>query len=129
MKTPTISVIIPVYNAASFVGRCIKSVLSQTYCDWQMILVDDGSKDNSLEICQIYAASDSRLQIIHQENAGAGAARNAGLAKAIGKYIVFIDSDDYVDKEYFSLLANHDEDVVFIDVEAIDENCKVVRKE
>ena len=129
MKTPTISVIIPVYNAASFVGRCIKSVLSQTYCDWQMILVDDGSKDNSLEICQKYAASDSRLQIIHQENAGAGAARNAGLAKAVGKYIVFIDSDDYVDKEYFSLLANHDEDVVFIDVEAIDENCKVVRKE
>lgn len=129
MKTPTISVIIPVYNAASFVGRCITSVLSQTYCDWQMVLVDDGSKDNSLEICQRYAASDGRIQIIHQENAGAGAARNAGLAKAIGKYIVFIDSDDYVDEEYFSLLAMHNEDVVFIDVEAVDENCKVVRKE
>lgn len=124
-----ISVIVPVYNAEKFVEKCIESVQAQTYMDWQMILVDDGSKDNSLEVCQGYAKKDNRISVIHQENAGAGAARNTGLAKATGDYVVFIDSDDYVDKDYFALLAKHNEDVVFIDVQAVDENGKVVRDE
>ena len=124
-----ISVIVPVYNAEKFVEKCIESVQTQTYMDWQMILVDDGSKDNSLEVCQGYAKKDNRISVIHQENAGAGAARNTGLAKATGDYVVFIDSDDYVDKDYFALLAKHNEDVVFIDVQAVDENGKVVRDE
>lgn len=126
---PTISVIVPVYNAEKFVGKCIESVQTQTYTDWQMILVDDGSKDNSLEVCQGYAKKDNRISVIHQENAGAGTARNTGLAKATGDYVVFIDSDDYVDKDYFALLAKHNEDVVFVDVQAVDENGKVVRDE
>lgn len=125
----TISVIIPVYNAENYVSRCIESVQAQTYNDWQMILVDDGSKDKSLEICQMYAAHDGRILVIHQENAGAGAARNKGLSKASGDYIVFIDSDDYIGKDYFELLSKHDEDVVFIDVEAINEKGKVVSRE
>lgn len=124
-----ITVIIPIYNAEKYIRRCIKSVQCQSYPHWQMILVDDGSKDNSLEICQQYASMDDRIQVIHQENAGAGAARNTGLAKAVGEYIVFIDSDDYIDKDYFKLLSVHLEDVVFIDVEAIDEDGNVVRKE
>lgn len=126
---PTISVIVPVYNAERFVVKCIESVQAQTYTNWQMILVDDGSKDKSLEVCQKYANLDNRISVIHQENAGAGAARNTGLAKAVGEYVVFIDSDDYVDKDYFTLLAKHDEDVVFIDVQAVGEDGKVVRNE
>lgn len=126
---PKISVIIPVYNAEKFVGKCIESVQAQSYIDWQMILVDDGSKDKSQEVCQRYADNDNRICVIHQENAGAGAARNTGLAKAVGDYVMFIDSDDYVDKDYFALLAKHDEDVVFIDVQAVGEDGKVVRDE
>ena len=91
-----ISVIIPVYNAENYVSRCIESVLAQTYNDWQMILVDDGSKDKSLEICQKYADADNRISVMHQENAGPGIARNAGIAEASGSYVVFIDSDDYI---------------------------------
>ena len=124
-----ISVIIPVYNAESYIGRCIESVQVQTFGDWQMILVDDGSNDNSLAICQKYAEIDDRIQVMHQENAGAGAARNTGLTKALGEYIVFIDSDDYVAEYYFELLSNHTEDVVFINVEAVDGNGSIVRKE
>lgn len=125
----SISVIVPVYNAEKYVGKCIESVQAQTYTSWQMILVDDGSIDKSFEVCQRYADSDTRISVIHQENAGAGAARNTGLAKAKGDYVVFIDSDDYVDKDYFALLAKHNEDVVFIDAQAIDENGRVVRRE
>ena len=102
---PSISVIIPVYNAEKYVSRCIASVQAQTYSHWQMILVDDGSKDKSLEICQKYAGADNRIHVIHQENAGPGIARNVGLEYAKGKYVVFIDSDDYIEKDYFQLLS------------------------
>lgn len=126
---PTISVIIPVYNAENYVGRCIESLKTQTYSDWQMILVDDGSKDKSLEICQGYAGADNRIRVIHQENAGPGIARNVGLEYAKGKYVVFIDSDDYIEKEYFQLLSAHDEDVVYIDVRNVDEDGRVLKEE
>lgn len=126
---PRISVIIPVYNSERYVGKCIESVQAQTYTDWQMILVDDGSKDKSLEVCQRYADQDNRISVIHQENAGPGIARNTGIAKAIGNYVVFIDSDDYIEKEYFSLLSKHDEDVVFINVQNVDESGRVVRRD
>ena len=126
---PTISVIVPVYNAEKYVGRCIESVQAQTYSDWQMILVDDGSKDKSLEICQGYAGTDNRIRVIHQENAGPGIARNVGFEYAKGKYVVFIDSDDYIEKEYFQLLSQHDEDVVYIDVRNVDEDGRMLKEE
>lgn len=126
---PAVSVIIPIYNSESFLNRCIESVLFQSYSNWQMILVDDGSKDSSYEICKQYAKIDNRILAIHQENAGAGVARNTGLSLAIGKYIVFLDSDDYIDKDYFLMLSRHDQDVVFVDVQAVDEDGKVLRKE
>lgn len=126
---PTISVIIPVYNAEKYVSRCISSVKAQTFSDWQMILVDDGSKDKSLEICQKYAGADNRIHVIHQENVGPGIARNVGLDYAKGKYVVFIDSDDYIEKEYFQLLSEHDEDVVYIDVRNVDEDGCVLKEE
>lgn len=124
-----ISVIIPVYNAENYVGRCIESVQAQTYNDWQMILVDDGSKDKSLEICQRYAGTDRRIHVIHQENSGPGVARNAGIAEASGKYVVFIDSDDYIEKDYLQLLSEHDEEVVFINVRDVDEDGCVLKED
>ncbi len=126
---PKISVIIPIYNAEDYVSRCIESVQAQTYNNWQMILVDDGSKDKSLEICQKYADADDRISVIHQENAGPGIARNTGIAKASGNYVVFIDSDDYIEKDYFQLLSKHDEDVVFINVRDVDEDGRVLKED
>ena len=129
MQHQIISVIIPVYNSANYISRCVESVLDQTYCNWQMILVDDGSKDKSLEICQKYANEDNRINVIHQENAGPGIARNAGIAKASGNYVVFIDSDDYIEKDYFQLLSKHDEDVVFINVRDVDDDGRVLKED
>ncbi len=123
----TISVIIPVYNAENYISRCIESVQHQTHDDWQMILIDDGSTDKSLEICQKYANTDKRIRVIHQENKGPGIARNTGIDAAEGDYIVFIDSDDYIEKDYFKLLARHDEDVVFINLQNVDENGNVLK--
>ena len=111
-----ISVIVPVYNAEKYISRCVDSVLKQTYSDWELLLVDDGSKDASLAILNDYAQKDRRIRTFHQENAGAGAARNVGLDNAIGDYIVFIDSDDFVEFDFFSLIIEKNTDVVFLDV-------------
>jgi len=111
-----ISAIVPVYNSEPYIDRCIKSILSQTHYDWEVIIVDDGSTDNSLEITMNYAHSEERIKVFHQDNLGAGMARNLGLDKVDGDYTVFIDSDDYVEPNYFELLSHHFEDIVFIDV-------------
>lgn len=89
-----LSVIIPVYNAEQYLRACLDSVLSQTFIDWELILVDDGSDDNSGLICDEYASKDSRIKVIHKSNGGAAAARNAALDIAGGSYITFLDSDD-----------------------------------
>lgn len=124
-----ISIIVPVFNSAPFLERCISSILAQRYSGWEAIFIDDGSTDNSLSILLEYAHTDERIKVIHQENAGAGMARNAGIDVAIGKYLVFVDSDDYISPDYLSLLATHNEDVVFIDVEAVNEGGKCISKE
>lgn len=124
-----ISVIVPVYNAANYIAKCIQSVQNQTFSSWELILIDDGSQDNSLDIIRRFAIEDDRIKVIHQENSGAGMARNNGIENAIGDYIVFLDSDDYISEKYLSLLSSHNEDVVFIDVEAVDEGGNVVRRE
>lgn len=92
----TVSVIIPVYRAEDFLHRCVDSILDQTFRDFELILVDDGSPDNSGAICDAYAAQDRRIRVIHQENRGASAARNKGLDQAEGEYVVFCDCDDLV---------------------------------
>ena len=92
----TVSVIIPVYKAEKFINRCVDSILCQSFEDFELILVDDGSPDNCGAICDEYAIKDSRVRVIHQENRGASAARNKGLDEAKGKYVVFCDSDDLV---------------------------------
>ena len=92
-----ISIIVPVYKAEKYLNRCIDSLLAQTYTDFELILVDDGSPDKSGKICDDYAAKDSRIKVIHKENAGVSAARNSGLDASGGKYIMFCDSDDFVE--------------------------------
>ena len=94
--TPTFSLIIPVYNVEAYLKQCIDSVLEQEYTDYECILVDDGSTDNSPKICDEYANHDSRFKVIHKENGGLSDARNHGLKSSEGSYIFFIDSDDYL---------------------------------
>ena len=99
-----ISVIIPIYNSEKYLSKCISSVLEQTYKDLELILVDDGSTDNSLNICNDFAERDSRIVVVHQKNAGVSAARNNGLKNAKGDFITFVDSDDYVENDWLELL-------------------------
>lgn len=93
---PHISVIIPVYNAEATLKKCVDSVLMQPFADFEVILVDDGSKDGSLQICEEYARRDSRVTVIHKENGGVSSARNRGLEIAKGTWVTFVDSDDYL---------------------------------
>lgn len=99
-----ISVIVPVYNAEQYLDRCVQSIVSQTFSDLEIILIDDGSKDNSGTLCDMWAKKDSRIHVIHQKNAGAGAARNRGLSIATGEYIGFVDSDDWIDLCMYAVL-------------------------
>ena len=106
MEKPLISIIIPVYKVEKYLEKCIKSVLSQTYKNLQIILVDDGSPDNCGNICDDYARVDNRIEVIHKANGGLSDARNVGLKAARGEYIGFVDSDDYVSNEMFENLYN-----------------------
>lgn len=101
-----ISVIVPVYNTESYLRRCVDSILAQTFTDFELILVDDGSPDDCPAICDAYAEKDRRVCVIHQDNQGAAAARNTGLDAASGKYITFCDSDDYVSPKWLEHLLN-----------------------
>lgn len=101
---PLISVIIPVYNAEKYLERCVKSVLGQTYSNLEILLVDDGSPDNCGRMCDEFAAIDSRIRVIHKENGGVASARNAALDAMTGKYVTFVDSDDYVTDDYVEYL-------------------------
>lgn len=104
---PTISVIVPVYKVEPYIHRCVDSILNQTYSDFELLLVDDGSPDNCGAICDEYAEKDSRIRVIHQENGGLSAARNAGLdwvfANSDSQWIAFIDSDDWVHRDYLRI--------------------------
>lgn len=100
-----ISVIVPIYNCEDFLSACLDSILSQTYSDLQVILVDDGSTDKSAEICDQYAMQDARVCVFHQENKGVSSARNLGLHAAIGELVSFVDSDDTLEPDMFELLV------------------------
>ena len=100
-----ISVIVPVYNVAAYLGECIDSILAQTYRELEIILVDDGSTDGSGEICDEYAARDDRVRVIHQENRGVSAARNNGFEAAHGAFIGFVDADDWIDPNMYKALV------------------------
>lgn len=103
-QLPLLSVIVPVYRVEAYLDTCVSSILSQTYENLEVILVDDGSPDNSGHLCDRWAEKDSRVRVIHQKNAGGGAARNAGLDAAQGQLIAFVDSDDYLALDMFAFL-------------------------
>ena len=114
---PFFSVIVPVYNAEQTLERCVESVLAQTFSDWELVLVDDGSLDNSGAMCDAYALGSSRVIVHHQENSGVSIARNSGIEKATGLYILFADSDDYCDEKafehyYYAIQRNHADIVI-----------------
>lgn len=114
-----VSVLIPVYNAANYLPRCLDSIIAQTYADWEVIAVDDGSRDDSYQILCKYAEKDARIRAFTKENEGPGLTRNYALDQAQGDYIVFVDSDDYIEPDYFEKVAQRvqeeNADVVFID--------------
>lgn len=116
---PLLSVIIPIYNVEKYLRRCIDSVIKQTYNNLEIILVDDGSPDNSGSICDEYARKDQRIKVIHQENAGLSGARNSGISVANGDFITFVDSDDWIDKDMYSQMLqyqrNNDLDIICAD--------------
>ena len=93
------SIIVPVYNVEKYLRECIDSILCQTFTDFELILVDDGSKDESGKICDEYAEKDNRIKVIHKENGGQSTARNCGVKESSGKYIVFLDSDDFISED------------------------------
>lgn len=99
-----ISIIVPIYNVEKYLRRCIDSILVQTYTDFELILVDDGSPDGCPAICDEYAQTDGRIRVIHRENGGLSAARNSGLDTTKGEYVTFVDSDDWVHPEYLEYL-------------------------
>lgn len=124
-----ISVIIPVYNVESYLKRCLDSIVEQSYKNIEIILVDDGSKDGSGQICDEYALMDSRIKVIHKENAGAGLARNDAIAASTGDYFAFADADDYFDTTAFEKLINKisetDADLVLYGARFIDYNNRI----
>lgn len=127
-----ISVIIPVYNVETYLPQCIESVLSQTFTDFELILVDDGSKDSSLSVCLDFAEKDSRVKVIHQDNSGVSTARNKGLAAASGTWVTFLDSDDWVEEDFlenFRISHYADTDVICQGLKYIDHASGSVKRE
>ena len=102
-----LSIIIPVYNAEKYLRRCIESIIAQTYGDWEMILVNDGSKDGSLAICQEYAAKDKRIKVIDKSNGGPSSARNKGLENAQGEFVYFMDADDWIETKFLEIFVRN----------------------
>lgn len=107
MENDLISVVVPIYNVEKYLEECVDSIINQTYKNLEIILVDDGSTDNSGKMCDKFAQNDSRIKVIHKENGGLSDARNCGIEAATGKYIQFIDSDDYIDLDMFEILYNN----------------------
>lgn len=117
-----ISVIVPVYKAEKYLHRCVDSILAQSYTDFELLLIDDGSPDNSGAICDEYAVKDSRVRVFHKENGGVSSARNLGLNNAQGEWITFVDSDDWIESDYFaSFMGSCDADMIVCGVKSSDD--------
>ena len=137
MSQPKVSIIVPVYNAEQYLEKCINSLRNQTLEEIEIILVDDSSPDSSLEICKKAAEADGRIKVIHKENEGAGKARNTGLEAATGKYVGFVDSDDFIAEEMYETLYEKAEKygsdlvmsgIVFVDGNMFSEAGESIRK-
>lgn len=125
-QKPVVSIIVPVYNAEKYLHRCIDSILVQTCMDWELLLIDDGSKDRSGDICDEYAAKDSRIRVFHKENGGVSSARNLGLNHAQGEWVTFVDSDDWIKPLYLGhlIVYAHTVDLVIAYATVFRENNK-----
>lgn len=119
---PLFSIIVPAYNVESLIEKCIQSVLDQTYSDFELIIVDDGSQDSTLEVCTSYASSDPRIKVFHKQNGGHTSARNEGLKNSTGKYILFLDSDDWLTPQTLACcsetVSDNDSDIVIFNMKA-----------
>lgn len=128
---PKLSIIVPVYNVKDYIDKCISSILSQTFMDFELIIVDDGSTDGSENICDSYAKSDQRIQVYHQENQGQAVARNFAIRIAKGEYLGFVDSDDWVEQEMFDHLMSsarkNNADVVVCRLQTISEKGDITK--
>lgn len=104
---PRVSIIVPIYKAEPYLHRCIDSILAQTFTDWELLLIDDGSPDRSGDICDEYAKKDKRIRVFHKENGGVSSARNLGLEKMQGEYVTFVDADDWISRNTLQLCSSH----------------------
>lgn len=112
-ENPKLSVIVPVFNAAKYLHRCVDSILIQNFTDFELLLIDDGSQDDSSKICDDYAEKDYRVKVLHKENGGVSSARNIGLELSKGKWISFVDADDYISYDFYDDIMEHsDADVI-----------------
>lgn len=107
MEKVKVSIVIPVYNSSKYLDKCINSIINQSYSNIEVVLIDDGSKDDSGSICDNYAKKDNRVHVYHQKNSGVSTARNNGISKANGDYVTFIDSDDFVHQDYIQKLVDN----------------------
>lgn len=127
-----ISVIVPVYNVEKYLDRCIKSIINQTFEDIEIILVNDGSTDRSGDICDEYKRKDSRIKVIHQNNKGVSNARNKGILEASGDYIQFVDSDDWIEKEFcenvYNQIYKYNPDIIFTGFILEDDHGNLIRE-
>lgn len=130
MLEDLVSVIIPVYNVENYLEKCVESVINQSYQNIEILLINDGSTDSSANICNLMKKKDSRIKVFHKKNGGLSDARNYGINESSGKYLVFIDSDDWVDKEYvrylYDLINNNDCDISVCEIVKITEKGKIV---
>lgn len=129
---PKVSVIVPVYKTEKYVSKCIESILAQSFSDFELILVDDGSPDKSGTVCDEYAKRDTRIKVIHKANSGVSAARNTGLDVASGEWVTFVDSDDWVENDYIQEMVTSvksDTDFIFCNRENINNVRIISRKE
>ena len=119
-----ISVIVPVYNTEKYIEKCVMSILNQTYKNLEIILIDDGSTDNSPQICDSLAEKDNRITVIHQPNGGVSSARNIGLDNTHGDYITFVDSDDYIEPNMIEFLSENigDTNIAMCGYTSVEEN-------
>lgn len=132
MNNKLVSVIVPIYNVEKYLARCIESIIRQTYTNIEIILVNDGSTDNCGEICKHYAHKDKRIKIVEKKNGGLSDARNAGLKIATGEYVIFVDSDDYIEEELisdtYSKIVENDADICYFNYNQVDEQGNLIEK-
>ena len=132
MSEKKISIIVPIYNVEKYLNKCVESIVNQTYKNLEIILVDDGSVDNCPAICDMWAKKDSRVKVIHKQNGGLSDARNFGLDIMQGEYVAFVDSDDYVEKDYieklYSAIIQNNADLAVCDYNTVDETYNILDK-